>query len=64
MFSWIDKTQILEVQYDKNKEFLLDVPLTVEEVSGAVNRLKRRKALGPDGLISEHMKAGGNAVIT
>ena len=64
MFSWIDKMQLLEIQSHKNEEFLLDVPFTAEEVSGAVNRLKMRKALGLDGLIAEHIKAGGDAMIT
>ena len=43
----------------KNEEFLLDVPFTAEEVGNAVNRLKRRKAPGPDHrpdkLLAEHL---------
>ena len=54
----------LVVQSHKNEDFLLHVPFTVEDVSGAVNRLKMRKALGPDGLIAENIKAGGDAMIT
>ena len=54
----------LKVQSCMNEEFLLDVPFTAEEVSKAVNRLKRRKAPGPDGLMAEHLKAGGDVVMT
>ena len=64
MISWKDKMRLLEVQSCMNEEFLLDVPFTAEEVSKAVNRLNRRKAPGPDGLMAEHLKAGGDVVIT
>ena len=33
-------------------------------MSGAVNILKRTKALGPDELIAEYLKAGGDVIIT
>lgn len=56
--------RLLEIQSCKNEEFLLNVPFTAEEVSGAVNRLKRRKAQGPDGLMAEQTEAGGDVLIT
>ena len=40
----------------------MDVPFTDEEVANTVQRLKRRKAPGPDGLLAERLKAGGEAV--
>ena len=54
----------MKVQSCKNEEFLLNVPFTAEEVLEGVNTLKRRKTLGPDELMQEHLKAGGDAVIT
>ena len=56
--------RLLEIQSCKNEEFLLNVPFTAAEVSGAVNRLKRRKAQGTDGLMAEQTEAGGDVVIT
>ena len=64
MFSQKDKMRLLEVQSCKNEVFLFDVHFTAKEMSRAVNRLKRRKALGLDGLMAKHLKAGGDAVIT
>ena len=46
-----------------NEEFLLDVPFNTEEVSRAVSKLKEKKAPGPDGLLAEHLKAGGEAMV-
>ena len=57
------KTESLESQSHSNEEFLLDVPFAAEEVSGAVTRLKGRKAPGPDGLMAEHLKSGGEVVV-
>ena len=43
---------------------LLDVSFTAEEESRAVSKLKKKKkAPGPDGLLVEHLKAGGEAVV-
>ena len=42
-----------------NDDMLLDVPFSAEEVAAAVSKLKCRKAAGPDGLMAEHLKAGG-----
>ena len=53
----------LEMQSHGNEEFLLDVPFSAEEVAGAVRKLKGKKAPGPDGLMAEHLKAGGEAVV-
>ena len=64
MISWKDKIQFLEIQSCKNEDFPLDVPFSPEEVSGAVNRLKKRKAPGTDGVMAENLKAGGDVVIT
>ena len=52
----------LELKSHKKEEYLLDVHFTVEEVSRAVSKLKK-KAPGPDGLLAEHLKAGGEAVV-
>ena len=57
---WKRKVESLESQSHSNEEFLLDVPFTTEEVSGAVARLK---APGPDGLMAEHLKSGGAMVV-
>ena len=54
---------MLENQSYQNEEFLLDVPFTADEVTRAVARLKKRKAPGPDGLMAEHLKGGGEAVV-
>ena len=46
-----------------NKDMLLDVPFSAEEVSAAVSKLQCGKAAGPDGLMAEHLKAGGEMVV-
>jgi len=46
-----------------NEDMLLDVPFSAEEVAAAVGRLKRGKAAGPDGLMAEHLKAGGQGMV-
>ena len=56
-------TELLTLQSLKNEEFLLDTSFTVEEVQFAVNRLKRNKAPGPDGLTAEHLQGGGECMI-
>ena len=58
-----EKMSELEFQSHKNEEYLLDVPFTAEEVSRAVSKLKKKKAPGPDSLLAEHLKAGGEAVV-
>ena len=40
------------------------VPFSAVGLSGAVNRLKSRKVPGPDCLMAENLKAGGDVVIT
>ena len=55
-----EKIRELDLQTHVNEEFLLDVPFTIEEVSGVVSKLrKKKKATGPDGMLGEHLKAGG-----
>ena len=53
----------LEMESHMNEEFLLDVPFGSWEVTWAVAKLKKWKPLGPDGLIAEHLKAGGDKVV-
>ena len=60
---WKRKVESLESQSHSNEEFLLDVPFTAEEVSGAVSRLKGKKAPGPDGVMAEHLKFGGEVFV-
>ena len=45
-----------------NEEGILDCLFTREEVAGAMRKLRLRKAAGPDGVIGEHLKWGGNMV--
>jgi len=54
----------LAVQSFSTYEGLLDTDFSAEEVATAVARLKAEKAPGPDELTAEHLKAGGEAVIT
>jgi len=44
-------------------EMLLDIPFSAEEVSVVITKLKSRKSAGPDGLMAEHLKAGGESVV-
>ena len=60
---WVEKIKRLEALSYENEEYLLDVPFTSDEVARAVHKLKKKKAPGPDGLLVEHLKAGGDAVI-
>ena len=60
---WKRKVESLESQSHLNEEFLLDVPFTAKEVSGAVSRLKGKKAPGPDGVMAEHLKFGGEVFV-
>ena len=47
-----------------NKECILDVPFTLDEVSNVVRKLKRGKAGGYDGILAEHLICGGDVIIT
>ena len=47
----------------QNEEFLLEVLFAADEVTRALARLKKRKAPGPDGLMAEHLKRGGQIVV-
>ena len=58
-----ENMKMLELQSHMNEEYLLDVPFTAQEVSKAVVKLKEKKAPGSDGLLAEHLKAGGEAVM-
>ena len=58
-----EKVEMLESQSHMNEENLLDVLFTAEEVSRAVFKLKRKMAPGSNGLLAEHLKAGGEAVV-
>ena len=51
------------MQSHLNEDFLLDVPFTAKEVSGAVSRLKGKKAPGPDGVMAKHLKFGGEVFV-
>ena len=59
----MSKVDSLEMQSHNNEKFLLDVLFSAEEVAGAVRKLKGKKAPGQDGLMAEHLKAGGEAVV-
>ena len=55
---------MLELQFHMNEEYLLDVLFTAEEMFRAVSKLKKKKkAPDPDGLLAEHLRAGGEAVV-
>ncbi len=41
----------------------LDIAFTAEEVTKAVSRLQLRKAAGPDGLMAEHLRIGGDTLV-
>ena len=57
------KVEGMETLSHENEEFQLDVPFTAEEVARAIARLKGRKAPGPDGLMAEYLKSGGEVVV-
>ena len=58
-----DEVNDLYVKLLSNEEYLLDTPFTLEEVECSVCRLIFRKASGPDDLMGEHLKLGGQAVL-
>ena len=45
-----------------NEEYILDVPFTLEEVIGAVMKLKLGKSGGLDGVVAEHLRWGGETL--
>ena len=57
-----EKMASLELKSIWNEEGLLDIPFSLEEVKGAITKLKRKKAAGPDGVVAEHLIAGSDAV--
>ena len=42
---------------------MLDVPFSAEDVTNTVCRLKGRKAAGPDGLVTQHLKPEGESLV-
>ena len=52
----------LDSQSWENEDFILDTPVTIEEVYAALKKLKRGKSPGPDNLLAEHLLEGGEAV--
>ena len=46
------------------REVFLDVPFSTEEVEHTVNKMKLKKSAGPDNITAEHLKFGGQAIIT
>ena len=53
----------LDAKNLQNRDFLLEVPFTTDEVRVATNRLKRRKAPEPDHLLAEYIVEGGDSLI-
>lgn len=51
-----ERIQSLATTSLQNEEYILDVSFTLDEVRGAVARLKSRKSCGSDGLSAEHLK--------
>ena len=52
----------------QNEDFIMDVPVTIEEIDTAISKLQRGKACGQDGILPEHIIYGGllkvfNAII-
>ena len=44
------------------KEYIIDVPFTLDEVVCAVKKLKPGKACGPEGVSAEHLKWSGDSL--
>ena len=59
-----DKVQSLYNSSLSNEEYILDTPFTLEELMKAIDKLKMRKACGPDGMLAEHLKYGGQPLHT
>ena len=61
--SQTELTSLASASYQREETFL-DVPFSVEEVEHILhNRMKLRKASGPDGVTTEHIRYGGPAVV-
>ena len=45
-----------------NEDFMLDIPVQVEEIEGAIKSLPSGKAASFDGVTSEHLKFGGESL--
>ena len=58
-----EKIASLAIQSIRNKEYLLDIPFSVEEVKHGVGKLKKGKAASPDSILAEYLIAGGDAVV-
>ncbi len=56
------KMDDLDIAFLSNEEYILDVPFSLEEVVNAVMKLKLRKSGGPDGIIAEHLRWGGETL--
>ena len=54
---------LLSATFQKEEVFL-DVPFSTEEVEHTVNKMKLKKSAGPDNLTAEHLKFGGQTIIT
>ena len=52
---------LYKVSSTQNEDFIVDTPITVEEIEAAIAKLKRGKSCGPDGILPEHIIFGGSA---
>ena len=52
----------LDSQSWENEDFILDTPITTEEVYAALKKLKRGKSPGPESLLAKHLLEGGEAL--
>ena len=43
----------------QTEDFIMDVPVTIEEIDTAISKLQRGKACGQDGILPEHIIYGG-----
>lgn len=62
MSEWKDRMQEMAVCSHDNNEAVLDSPFTAEEFAAALWKVKVRKAVGPDGIVGEHLRWGGAVV--
>ena len=54
---------LLSATFQKQEVFL-DIPFSTEEVEYTVNKMKLKKSAGQDNLTAEHLKFGGQTIIT